>query len=183
MSKLFLNPLVWLRRFRKRRGYGVHSPFAFNFITDVVYERWPYYAYRQLDLLHPQWVCRLRLRPVKLSRLLFRIANYAHPRRACILGGTPIAKASLQAAVPSAQWTDSLSSPSFDFIYLDAPNADVLLYTHPDTVLVLDNLQTHLPFWQQLLSDQRVAISFDLYDVGIVMFNKRLNRKDYIVNF
>ena len=43
------NPLVWLMRIRHRCGYGVHSPFAFRFLTDVVYERTPYYAYSTLD--------------------------------------------------------------------------------------------------------------------------------------
>ena len=37
-----------LSRFRYRCGYGVHSPFAFSLITDVIYEKMPYYAY---DLL------------------------------------------------------------------------------------------------------------------------------------
>lgn len=41
-------PLIWLSRFRYRCGYGVHSPFAFSLITDVIYEKMPYYAY---DLL------------------------------------------------------------------------------------------------------------------------------------
>ena len=38
-------PLIWLSRFRYRCGYGVHSPFAFSLITDVIYEKMPYYAY------------------------------------------------------------------------------------------------------------------------------------------
>ena len=41
-------PFIWLSRFRYRCGYGVHSPFAFSLITDVIYEKMPYYAY---DLL------------------------------------------------------------------------------------------------------------------------------------
>ena len=28
---------VWLKRFRHRKGYGVHSPFAFDFITRIIY--------------------------------------------------------------------------------------------------------------------------------------------------
>ena len=28
---------VWLKRFRHRKGYGVHSPFAYNFITRIIY--------------------------------------------------------------------------------------------------------------------------------------------------
>ena len=39
-------PFIWLSRFRHRCGYGVHSPFAFNLITQVIYESTPYYKYR-----------------------------------------------------------------------------------------------------------------------------------------
>ena len=41
-------PFIWLRRFRHRCGYGVHSPFAFNLITQVIYENTPYYKYKDL---------------------------------------------------------------------------------------------------------------------------------------
>ena len=42
-------PFIWLSRFRYRCGYGVHSPFAFSLITDVIYEKMPYYAYDSLE--------------------------------------------------------------------------------------------------------------------------------------
>ena len=43
-------PFIWLSRFRHRCGYGVHSPFAFNLITQVIYESTPYYKYKDLRL-------------------------------------------------------------------------------------------------------------------------------------
>lgn len=42
--KLTGNPLWW-QRLRHGRGFGVHSPFAFRFILEVLNERLPYYAY------------------------------------------------------------------------------------------------------------------------------------------
>ena len=41
-------PFIWLSRFRHRCGYGVHSPFAFSLITQVIYESTPYYKYKDL---------------------------------------------------------------------------------------------------------------------------------------
>lgn len=49
MNRILLalkRPFIWLYRFRHRCGYGVHSPFAFNLITHVIYETTPYYKYR-----------------------------------------------------------------------------------------------------------------------------------------
>ena len=48
MNRLVLalkRPFIWIYRFRHRCGYGVHSPFAFNLITHVIYENTPYYKY------------------------------------------------------------------------------------------------------------------------------------------
>ena len=73
----FSNPLVWLVRIRHRCGYGVHSPFAFRFLTGVVYERTPYYAYATLDPALP-WGMRLRRK--KGLHLLLRLANWLQPQ-------------------------------------------------------------------------------------------------------
>ena len=51
MNRLVLalkRPFIWIYRFRHRCGYGVHSPFAFNLITHVIYENTPYYKYKDL---------------------------------------------------------------------------------------------------------------------------------------
>ena len=51
MNRILLalkRPFIWLYRFRHRCGYGVHSPFAFNLITHVIYESTPYYKYEEL---------------------------------------------------------------------------------------------------------------------------------------
>ena len=51
MNRMLLalkRPFIWLYRFRHRCGYGVHSPFAFNLITHVIYETTPYYKYKEL---------------------------------------------------------------------------------------------------------------------------------------
>ena len=48
MTLALKRPFIWLLRFRHRCGYGVHSPFAFNLITQVIYENTPYYKYKDL---------------------------------------------------------------------------------------------------------------------------------------
>ena len=37
------------RRIRYRKGHGVHSPFAFNFITNVIEEKLPYYIFEDIE--------------------------------------------------------------------------------------------------------------------------------------
>lgn len=41
-------PFSWLKRFRQSRGYGVHSPFAFELIQKVLSSRTHYYAFDEI---------------------------------------------------------------------------------------------------------------------------------------
>ena len=77
---------IWCRRFRHRRGYGVHSPFAFRLITDVVYERLPYYAYDELKRLRRSLPKGARMYPERVDRLLFRLVNHLSPQRVVEVG-------------------------------------------------------------------------------------------------
>ena len=65
-----------MRRWLNTRGYGVQSPFAFNFLHDVIRQKIPYYAYGEL---------RKSRRPdeintVQEDEMLFRIANFAQAK-------------------------------------------------------------------------------------------------------
>ena len=64
--------LVWLRRSRHSRGFGVQSPWAYRFIRYVINEHYPYYSYDDFKI---RWgnTCR---KERKLCRLYFRISNY-----------------------------------------------------------------------------------------------------------
>lgn len=73
---------VWLKRFRHRKGYGVHSPFAFGLITRVIYEKYPYYNYSGLGGIRRELLATLpgtRLNREKTDRLLFRLVNRMQP--------------------------------------------------------------------------------------------------------
>lgn len=67
--------MKWLDRLRHGRGFGVHSPFAFRFITECLRESLPYYAYDTITS------------PV--HRLVFRIAVYFRPDTYHISGLPP----------------------------------------------------------------------------------------------
>lgn len=70
---------IWLKRIRHRKGYGIHSPFAFNLITDVIYERRPYYAYSWLKELRREAPRKGKRYTERVDKLLFRLVNYVQP--------------------------------------------------------------------------------------------------------
>jgi hypothetical protein len=52
-----------------------------------------------------------------------------------------------------------------------------------DSVLVVEGIQRDKRFWRELISDHRTGITFDLYYCGIVLFDKKRQKKNYIINF
>ena len=180
---LFLSPIVWLSRFRNRCGYGVHSPFAFGFITDVIYERGMYYSYRELDTLFAFYEILLDARPRKIYRLLFRVLNFAHPKYALFLGDDAIAYEFLRKASSTTVWGNECSGQPVGFVYIDKFVSDVLDCVNSGTILVLGHLRSNKKMWDNIKENSRAVLSFDLYDVGIAMFDNQYYPTNYIVNF
>lgn len=71
-----------VRKLKHRKGYGVHSPFAYAIITEVIEEKLPYYAYRRMQRSYD------KQSPIshKVACLLLRLANRFKCRKAAELG-------------------------------------------------------------------------------------------------
>jgi hypothetical protein len=52
-----------------------------------------------------------------------------------------------------------------------------------DSVLVVEGIQHDKGFWRDLIDDPRTGVTFDLYYCGIVLFDKKRHKKNYIINF
>ena len=63
----------------------MHSPFAFGLITDVIYERRPYYAYQKLGALRRAARGGLTY-PEQVDKLLFRLVNRFSPQKIVEVG-------------------------------------------------------------------------------------------------
>ena len=198
-------PFIWLSRFRYRCGYGVHSPFAFSLITDVIYEYTPYYAYHALQEEQRKKVreCGWSKSRGKINRFLFRLVNKVQPATVIEVGQPSTASLYLQSAKPSASYlfASDLSElfldadTSVDFLYLnDYRNPDLLeevfrVCAHratPKSVFVVHGIcysKEMKVLWKKWQADERGGITFDLYDVGLLFFDKTKIKQQYIVNF
>ena len=59
-------------------------------------------------------------------------------------------------------------------------------YLHAQSCVVVGNIHENKErkeWWNQLLIDERVRISFDLYDIGLVLFEEKRFKQNYKVNF
>lgn len=83
-----------LTRYRKSKGFGIHSPFAFHFVLNVLREKAAYYAYadiadkrdRARHMKHLLGVRRPKMISEKSARMMFRVANYFNPSAILQLG-------------------------------------------------------------------------------------------------
>ena len=99
----------WINRKRHNGGYGIQSPSSFFFVTQVLKERLPYYAYPALDK-----AVEGNRRRRSHFRELFRITNHHSPAN-CISVGSATAACTMLLARPSvahhaiapAEMTDS----------------------------------------------------------------------------
>ena len=184
-------PFIWIKRFRKRRGYNVHSPFAFNFITAVLYQRGTYYRYSDIEKLD-----RSGFETIKILKLIFRLVNFIQPKT--------IYYKSTNSAIPLVmQWaksdslckTDISSCNEIDFVYISyATDTENIVKTieqvwsklHSQSILVLSGIgysKALEKIWNDCIQNEEAGISFDLYDMGILFFDKSKNKQDYVVNF
>ena len=200
-----IKPLIWLRRFRKRRGYGVHSPFAFNYITRVCNETTPYYKYKELSteekelskLMEDHWS---KAETSKVKRLLFRMVNRAQPFTLVEAGPDTSATLYLRSAkahmdmlhIYQEEDLQKIAELQIDFLYLRYQNevfTEKIFYgclpcTTEKSVFCIQGIHQDKAMealWKRM--QQEAVVTFDLYDVGILHFDKTYYKQDYIVNF
>ena len=55
-----------------------------------------------------------------------------------------------------------------------------------DAVLIIDDIRVckaMKTLWKELIQSEKVTVSIDLYDIGILLFNKKYNKKHYTVYY
>lgn len=199
LFRAILHTWVRLRRFPHRCGYGIHSPFAFQLVTGVVYEKGEYYAYRPLAALRKGTTTALDERD---DRLLLRLINH-HRADSCWVVGrdTDLSCRYLQAgrarcrirhadeATPALlnAWLADEGMPDMVCL-IGCPRWHELLRTllphcHDRCLIAIEGIHRHkgTRHWEEAISEEAVRVTFDLYDWGLLYFEKRLNKQDYLI--
>ena len=164
---------VWLRRIGHCRGFGIQSPSDYWLVRYVINEHWPYYQYERLGQ-DDDWLTR------KLGRLCFRIANWRQP---AVIESSAY-REYLQAGCRKAVWGES---SELMVLSLEGDWRSRLSYIYnkvsADSVLVVTGLSKARDVWREIVNDERAVLTFDLYYCGIVLFDKKRDKKNYVINF
>lgn len=190
--------LIWVRRFRHRCGYGVHSPFAFNLLTGVVYEKGEFYAYAPLQELRGKSKGR-----EKDDRLMLRLANDHRPDTCLAIHPENEAtvyylKAGCRSCrtKQAAAWTPAVENAlqtwgKVGMLYLDHPQwAELLEKAQPHidehTLIVVKDIRRNKQSaraWKEWEEREPLRVTFDLYHFGLAYCWQRLNKQHYVVNY
>ena len=197
----------WCRRFRHRCGYGVHSPSDFFLITSVIYEELPYYAYDRLKCAPLSKV--LPHYRERVNKLLFRLVVHYRPKTLLEVGAGNgdafryMQEARLTMKSASLKGTDKdetlrdvamelQSVKKLDFLHIGfTPYYKEVFemafpYLGEESCVVVGDIHAtkeREAWWKELAQDERVRISFDLYDIGLLLFEAKRFKQNYIVNF
>lgn len=77
----------YIKRWRNKRGFGVHSPFAFHLITEIIREKYPFYNFDIIDEAVKSY-CEEENRHITTNKfhILFRLINHLHSNRVLEIG-------------------------------------------------------------------------------------------------
>lgn len=209
----------FINRLRHNRGFGVQSPSAFFFVTQVLKERLPYYAYKDIDRIAQESGVHSK----KKCRRLFRIANYLHPKSIIAIGE--------EAATPLCAIATAVSTAKITFITSKAATASVaeehlasrvnkrlcgnarkllqeclkenaplrllfigkdcditstlqtaLQHTDEHTAIIADGIHQsslRLRQWQEAVNSPRTIVTYDLYNMGLLLFDNKKQKQHY----
>ena len=189
--------LVWLRRSRHSRGFGVQSPWAYRFIRYVVNEHYPYYAYDDLSRLYEGYPKQIQ----KLCRLYFRIANFWQAEQALDysaasetdvirLYGTFMKRGCNKLEFVPVRHACDFSSVRLMRLSVEGDYRQVfekaVSLANASTMIIVEQIKRDKEsrtFWKSIVDDPRCISTFDLYYCGIIFFDKKRYKENYVVNF
>ncbi|ETD28705.1 hypothetical protein [Prevotella nigrescens] len=189
--------VVWLQRMKHIQGFGIQSPSAFSFDRKVINDHTPYPVYAELKRVGNTLTAVER----KKARLLYRINRFAEADRFCfyptkLLAYESYIKAAcertlVEEAKMLGEEGEGTASDESAIYFLTVGEHCQAFYErlrtsiNAQSFVIVDDIKRNAEtraFWQQIVDDERVSFSFDLYHIGIAFFDKR-PKQNYIINF
>lgn len=193
-------------RLRQSLGFGVHSPYIYALLTDVFRERLPYYAYEAIGQLSSE--SPYSSGSFKINRLLFRLVNRFLPDSIIEAGdsdGRSLKSMSLARKdavcrnIPGGRGfsTEKLkqtlgNSQQLDFLFISSTNAfreafeAALPLTGEHSVFIIPSIHADKDrrmWWKAVEHDERTGFTVDLYDIGLVFFDRNHPRRNYRMTY
>ena len=198
----------WIRRNRNTLGYGVQSPSDFYFVRHVLRGKSPYYAYAELHEAIVKQDSGKSLYTEEMCRLLFRLANYIHPKVIVEVGvDMQLAAYSMMLACPKArcitinaekednddmkqlvQTLQKLDKVELLHVACTPHYKEVVEMALPHvcdrTLFIIegiDDSREKRTWWKSMQTSPHTGVSYDLGNMGLLFFDKSRFKDTYWV--
>lgn len=170
-------------RFFRSRGFGIHSPFAYSFVRDVIHCPYDYYAYPQIhQIAHSHGVDFRRL------TLIFRVANSQDCRNArCFGSSSPAVMETLRLLRSDFVAAPADSTPDLVVATANSDSgallpASIAAIASGGAVILFGNRRRDTPLstiWTRILDSSAAGMSFADSSVAIFVGKSHLPRQDF----
>lgn len=217
-ERAFFARFRWLLRKKQSKGHGVHSPFAFNLIRNVIHSPYSFYAFSDIDEI----VSQNNINPeciTAFNYLSFRLVHFLQARDILEINSgiginslfltapstniscrcveedeekVAVAAYLLQQAGRKFEIFSTIApckNRCYDAIFINLtkstiPDIETLLeISHPSTFWVVHPIKRGMgkQFWNEIVHDVRVRVTFDVKDIGIAFLSPDLSKANYLV--
>jgi hypothetical protein len=180
-----------LHRFGAKNRHGLHSPYIYNLLDKIVYDRSARPAYAEIAGLVrglPPAAIADSARPnsQKVNRLLYRLLHYFAPESLAIAGNVNAVTALyLRHAAPNARITDWHESA--DVRVCDAANPPALPKVFkPGAVLIITHIHADAAaraFWEQVKQQPELNVTVDFFWLGLAFCRPGQVREGFRLRF
>jgi hypothetical protein len=154
-------------------------------VTDVLCQTNPYYLYDDLKSLFPQ----LRGLRLRICKMLLRLSNAQQSAETYFDDGLPKEyMAYVKAGNRKGQFLPA-PDESCRFFLFTTENKEtvmrVLDSAHDGTIVFLDRIygsEDAVELWEQVKKHPRISATFDLFDCGIAVLNRSVQKMNYTMN-
>lgn len=174
MSCLSQHISYWLSkpsRWFHRRGFSVQSPWAFEFVTHVLFGKSRFYAFDELG-------------GDRSDEQLFTVVRWLRPKEVVVYTGNALTETYLMSPLSK---NPSLRGSTIVYYYgtnqfsrLDG-DVDSGRFTDETCVIVDGIRRSNASNWQRLTVAPGATSAFDLGKRGIVFFDQRRQRQTYLL--
>ena len=146
--------------------YGVHSPFVFQLVTEVLQTKKTYYN-----------------RSKKHIALISRLLSHFKPKSIVEIGSNKLSNKS----TIYHQGFQNINRDLIDFIYIQKATKETLnnalKYMHNDSVLVINNIHQANEEWKFLQNQPKVNVSINLFCFGLIFLREQQKEQHFTIRF
>ena len=162
------------------KGFGVHSPFMFDFLQNLLNEKNPYYAYAEIDAIFKEKYDNKR------AKFLYRLINYYHIRRvgALYISENDRKLLSICRDLEILECMAGSTGCDFDMVFLEAGElSGVERSIENNTILFISDIFDYNLLMDNFQNSEKLKILVDFFDFSIIFAKPKFQKQSYKIKF